>query len=650
MISKKSVDDVLQTAKVEEVISDYVNLKKSGSNLLGLCPFHHEKTPSFSVSPSKNIYKCFGCGKAGGPVQFIMEHESSTFPEAVKYLAKKYNISIEEITESKSDEAYQEELKRESYSLINEFANNVFQESLFQHPQGKTIGLAYFKERGFLESTIKKFSLGFAPDQKNFLAEKCITNGYNADTLKELGLLNKNNQDFFSGRVIFPITNISGKVIAFSGRKLSNTDFGPKYINSPETPLYIKSKVLYGLHLAKAAIRSKDECLLVEGYTDVISMHQAGIQHVVASSGTSLTVDQIRLIKRFTPNIKIVYDGDEAGIKATMRALDMILEENMNVRMAILPTPEDPDSFLKKNGSSAFESFLQDKSVDFVLFKASLIKRDTKNDPIKKSEGITDIIQTISKIPDAIKRSTYIQVCAEELAVSEEVLIRETNRMIKKDLISRRSKQFTDQERSVPNPAQDDADYLKDPQHDTLSTEEDEYQERSLIRVLILYGHLMMDAGMEKTLAQYINENMDNLEEEFNNKLYERILKEYIHQLSENRVINTDYFIGHADPDIRNLTIELSTSPFNYSHNWADRWEMELQTQKPPDENYVNDCYQSILRFKLKKVQKMIKANKLLLDSTGEEEMQQLIYLKTQHELLNYRNTIADLLGMRVFS
>lgn len=379
-------------------------------------------------------------------------------------------------------------------------------------------------------------------------------------------------------------------------------------------------------------------------------MHQAGIQHVVASSGTSLTVDQIRLIKRFTPNIKIVYDGDEAGIKATMRALDMILEENMNVRMAILPTPEDPDSFLKKNGSSAFESFLQDKSVDFVLFKASLIKRDTKNDPIKKSEGITDIIQTISKIPDAIKRSTYIQVCAEELAVSEEVLIRETNRMIKKDLISRRSKQFTDQERSVPSPAQDDADYLKDPQHDTLSTEEDEYQERSLIRVLILYGHLMMDAGMEKTLAQYINENMDNLEEEFNNKLYERILKEYIHQLSENRVINTDYFIGHADPDIRNLAIELSTSPFNYSHNWADRWEMELQTQKPPDENYVNDCYQSILRFKLKKVQKMIKANKLLLDSTGEEEMQQLIYLKTQHELLNYRNTIADLLGMRVFS
>lgn len=648
MISKRSVDEVLQTAKVEEVIGDFVNLKRSGSNLLGLCPFHHEKTPSFSVSPSKNIYKCFGCGKAGGPVQFIMEHESNTFPDAIRYLAKRYNITLEEIQEHKNDQWLQEDLKREAWNLINEFTAKLYHDNLFQSGSGKQIAMSYYKERGYLEMTIKKFQLGYAPDQRDYLVQKIKEAGYSLDLLKELGLTNKNDQDFFNHRVIFPIHNLAGKVIAFSGRKIRDQDFGPKYINSPETPLYVKSKVLYGMHLAKAAIRSKDECILVEGYTDVITLHQAGIQQVVASSGTSLTIDQIRLIKRFTSNIKILYDGDSAGIKATLRALDLILDENMNVRIVILPNPEDPDSFLKKNGSEVFIKFLEEKAVDFVLFKASIIKQDYKNDPVKKSEGITDIIQTIARIPDAIKRATYIQICAQELEVPEDVLISETNKKIRRDVFQRRTNTP-----STQNDLRQNIESEPPPVADLQSIKEfnvDEHQERSLIRVLVLYGHLPIEDGTDKTLAQYINENMDELYDEFDNKLYERILKEYIHQLSEGVNIQTDYFTSHPDEEIRNLAIELCTSPFVYSHNWADRWEMELQTQRPPDQNFTRDCYQSILRFKLKKVQKMIASNKKLLDTPGLDEMHQLVYLKTQHELLHHRNGIAEMLGMRVFS
>jgi len=648
MISKRSIEEVLQVAKVEEVIRDFVNLKRSGSNLLGLCPFHHEKSPSFSVSPSKNIYKCFGCGKAGGPVQFIMEHDSTTFPDAIRYLAKKYNIALEEIHNYKNEVQQQEDLKKEAWGLVNEYAAQVYQEALFQHTAGKNIAMAYFKERGYLEATIRKFQLGYAPEQRDFLIAKSQEAGYSFDLLKELGLTNKNNQDFFNHRVIFPIHNLAGKVIAFSARKIGEQDFGPKYINSPETPLYAKSKVLYGIHLAKNAIRAKDECILVEGYTDVITLHQAGIQQVVASSGTSLTIDQIRLIKRFTANIKILYDGDTAGIKATLRALDLILDENMNVRIVILPNPEDPDSYLKKNGSEVFNQFLMDHAVDFVLFKASLIKQEYLNDPVKKSEGISDIIQTIARIPDAIKRATYIQICAQELGVPENILISEINKKIRKNIYQRRTDAASVQN-DINQNIQPELPPVADPQGLSLS-DSDEYQERSLIRVLILYGHLSIDDGTDKTLAQYINENMDDLYDAFDNKLYEKVLKEYIHQLSEGVNVQTEYFTTHSDTEIRNLAIEFCTSPFVYSHNWADRWEMELQTQKPPDQNFTRDCFQSILRFKLKKVQKMITANKKLLDSPDLDEMHQLVYLKTQHELLNHRNGIAEMLGMRVYS
>lgn len=648
MISKKSIDQVLQIAKVEDVINDFVNLKKRGANLLGLCPFHNEKTPSFNVSPSKNIYKCFGCGKAGGPLQFVIEHEKLSYPEAIRYLAKKYNIPLDEITDSKSSEQYQEELKHEAYSLINEYAAKLYIEALYNHTKGKTIALSYFKERGFLDTTIKAFQLGYAPDQKDFLVAQLIEKGFNSNYIEEIGLSNKNGHDFFTNRVIFPIHSLVGKVIAFSGRKLSQHDFGPKYINSKETPLYFKSKVLYGMHLAKQHIRAKDECLLVEGYTDVISMYQAGIQNVVASSGTSLTEDQIRLVKRFTLNIKILYDGDPAGLKATLRALDMIVEEGLNVRIVLLPEPEDPDSFVKKHGSNYVETYLKEKSVDFVLFKAGLIKKESQNDPIKKSNGISDILRTIALIPDAIKRSTYIQACSHELEVSEQILVGELNKIIKQNLVNKRAKTVQQAFKEREENDQESSTDFTQTHPGPAGKEEDEYQERSLIRVLILYGHEYINENM--TVAQYINENMEGLMDDFDNKLYERILKEYIHLLSENQTVDTDYFITHSNQEIRNLAIELIQLPYSYSHNWSDRWEMELQTQKPPDQNYARDSYQSVLRFKLRKVQKMIRENKKELDNPDATEHDHLVALKTQHDLLQSRNIIAELLGMRVIA
>lgn len=646
MLSKKSIDQVLEIAKVEEVVNDFVNLKKRGSNLLGLCPFHNEKTPSFNVSPSKNIYKCFGCGKAGGPVNFVMEHEKLSFPEAIKFLARKYNITLEEISDTKSSEQYQEELKHESYSIINEYAATIYQKALFEDPMGQAVGMGYFKERGFLDTTIKAFQLGYAPEKKDFLVSRLKDQGYNLQYIEEIGLTNKNGNDFFTNRVIFPIHSVAGKVIAFSGRKLGAQDFGPKYINSKETPLYYKSKVLYGIHLAKAQIRAKDECLLVEGYTDVISLYQAGIQNVVASSGTSLTEDQIRLIKRFTSNIKVVYDGDPAGIKAALRALDMILEEGLNVRIVLLPSPEDPDSFVKKNGSSYTEAFLKDKAVDFVLFKANLIQKDAAHDPIKKSEGIADIVRTIALIPDAIKRSTYIQACAEELNVAEQILVNEINRSIKKNLVNKRQSKI----QAIPPDTRENEYTTEEPSgtpaRETVRSGEDEHQEKSLLRVLILYGHELFDENT--TVAQYINQSLDGIMDDFDNVLYKKILYEYIHLLSENQNVTTDYFTSHPDEEIRKFTIGLIQLPYAYSHNWEDRWEMELQTQKPPEQNYVRDTYQSVLHFKLKKVQKMIKENKREIENPNASETDHLIALKTQYELLQSRNQIAELLGMRV--
>ncbi len=429
MIKEKTVQEIFETARVEDVIQDYVSLKRRGVNLIGLCPFHNEKTPSFTVSPAKNIYKCFGCGKGGNAVQFLMEHEQFTYPEALRHLAAKYGIEIEE--EEVSSEERLEQQRADSLFLVNEFAMNYYQEQLFETDLGKSIGLNYFKERGFREETIKKFGLGYAPEGKDKFTLAAVNASYNAELLKQLGLTTDYGSDFFRNRVMFTIRNLSGKVVALAGRIMATDVKAPKYINSPETEIYHKSKVLYGAYFAKGPIRKQDECILVEGYTDVISLHQAGIENVVASSGTSLTTGQIHLIKRYTSNVKVLFDGDPAGIKAALRGIDMLLEQDLNVRIVILPEGEDPDSYLKKVGTEAFKDFINgEEAKDFILLKADLLLQEAGNDPIKRAGIIKEIVQSIARVPDPLKRSLFVKECSRLFEVDENILINETNKAV----------------------------------------------------------------------------------------------------------------------------------------------------------------------------------------------------------------------------
>ncbi|MGB1217397.1 MAG: DNA primase, partial [Saprospiraceae bacterium] len=394
MISQKTIQEVVETAKVEDVVGDYVNLKRSGSSMKGLCPFHNEKTPSFMVSPGKNIYKCFGCGKGGDPIRFMMDHDAMSYPEAIRHLAGRYNIEIEELQTSQASK--EEKRKLDDLHALNQYAHDHFIHQMWQTDYGKSIGLGYFKDRGFREETIKKWGLGFAPDKKNDFILRSTNDGYQLEQLQKIGLASKSGYDFYRGRVMFPIRNISGKVIGFGGRVLAKNAKTAKYLNSIDSEVYNKSRVLYGIHFARQPIRKVDECLMVEGYTDTIALHQAGIENVVAPCGTSLTPDQIRLVKRYTPNLTFLFDGDAAGKKAALRGLDMVLEQDMNVKVVLLPEGEDPDSLLQQLGSTKFEEFITRNKKDFILFKTDLLLEEAGNDPIKKAELIKDIVASIA--------------------------------------------------------------------------------------------------------------------------------------------------------------------------------------------------------------------------------------------------------------
>ena len=439
MIARNTVEEIISTAKVEEVINDYVNLKRRGANLLGLCPFHNEKTPSFTVSPAKNLYKCFGCGKGGGAVNFLMEHENFTYPEALRYLAKKYNIRIEE--EEQSDEAIEEQKHKDSLLIINEMAAEYFQQQLHFSGEGRSVGLSYFKHRGLNEQTMKTFQLGYAQSESRHFLKYATDKGYKKDLLTELGLISQKEYDFFRERVIFPFHNLSGKVIGFGGRILKDNIKAPKYLNSPETKIYNKRQTLYGLYQARNEIRKVDRCILVEGYTDVLSLHQSDIKNVVASSGTSLTEEQVRLIKRFTANVSVIYDGDVAGQKAALRGLNIFLKYGMNVTVVILPEGEDPDSYVQQLGSSKFLDFLKENGKDFILMLANQIHQDYANDPVNKSIQIRELVQSLSLIGDQIKRSLYVKECANILQIEERTLFKEINKNIRSE-ISKRSNQY----------------------------------------------------------------------------------------------------------------------------------------------------------------------------------------------------------------
>ena len=501
MIPKETIDKIFDTARVEEVVGDFVSLKRRGVNLLGNCPFHNEKTPSFTVSPTKGIYKCFGCGKGGNSVNFIMDHESLSYPDALRYLAKKYNIEIEEVQQSA--EQLEIDSERESVFLVSAFAQKYFTEQLHHSPEGKAIGLSYFKERGFREDIIEKFQLGYSHAQWRAFTDTATEAGYKTDYMIRSGLTIKSEKqdapfndaeglqerkeklfDRFSGRVMFPVHNISGRVIAFGGRILGTDKKVAKYINSPETEIYHKSNVLYGLYFAKKSIIAKDSCFLVEGYTDVISMFQAGVENVVASSGTSLTVEQIRLIHRYTKNITILYDGDNAGIKASFRGIDLILEEGMNVKVLLFPDGEDPDSYSKKVSSEELETFIKKNSVDFIRFKTGLLYEETKNDPIKKVELIHNIVETISLIPDAISRSVYVKECSRMMDMGEQILLTELNKLRRKKLNALNEKSAKAEGENGANENE-----IAVEEKEIIVEDAIEFQERDIIRLLINFGN-----------------------------------------------------------------------------------------------------------------------------------------------------------------
>jgi len=642
MISQNSVQQILETAKVEEIVEEYVNLKRRGVNLLGLCPFHNEKTPSFTVSPAKNIYKCFGCGKGGNAVQFLMEHESFTFPEALRHLAKKYNIEIEET--QTSQENIEERQYLDSLFIITEFAKEYYSEQLLNTAKGKSIGLSYFKERGFREETIKKFGLGYAPEKKDNFTLAAVQKGYNIELLRKLALTSQYNSDFFRNRVLFPIHNLSGKVIGFGGRTLQKDKKIPKYINSTETEIYNKSKVLYGAFHAKKGIRKDDECILVEGYTDVISLHQAGIENVVASSGTSLTVGQIRLIKRFTPNIKIIYDGDPAGVKAALRGIDLILEQDMNVKVVLLPDNQDPDSYLQDVGSGDFKNFIDKNAEDFIIFKTNLLLKETKGDPIKKTAVIKDVVNSIAGIPDPLKRSVYVKECAHVLEMEEQVMINETNKIVRQKIYKKRQQdqiaspkaqqQLTEELMSLqPSPESGIGNIKKDTQ---ASVSNIEFQEKDIARILVSSGGELFDKEKNITVAAYILNNIEEVLDDFENKICEKIAKESLNLLANKKPITTNFFFNHEDVQLGNFAINVAISNYEYSPNWKKMWDIDLQTQPIPEDNFLKDSINAINIFKLRKVEKMIVKNQQNLKGyTDDQELKdyskyQKIHLKLE--------------------
>lgn len=637
MITPKSIEALLERVKIEDVVGDYVQLKRRGVNLIGLCPFHSEKTPSFTVSVTKNLFKCFGCGQGGDAITFLMEHEHLSYPEAIRQLARKYNFELEETV--LSEEANQQKMLKESHYLVNEFARDFFSQQLLQTDKGKSIGLSYFRSRGFTPNTIEKFELGYAPDEKDLLTRTAIGKGFTKPQLESLKLTNSFGYDFFRDRVMFTIHNLSGKVVGFAGRIMKNDPKAPKYINSPETEIYLKSKILYGAHLAKKAISKEDSCFIVEGYTDVISLHQAGIENVVASSGTSLTVDQIGLIKRYTNKVVILFDGDSAGIKAALRGLDLVLEQGLNVKVVLLPDGEDPDGYVRKVGGDAFKSFIQENAKDFIFFKTGLLLDEAGKDPVKKSEMIRSIVESIAKIPDPLTRSVYVQECSRKVGFEEQVIINEVNKIV--------SQQFKKEAIKVEIEHREVSPFTSKLPDQTPVSQKDAFQEKDLVRILVSGGSQIFDPEKKLSVAQFVIQQVEDILDEFEHPLYKKVVQECFDIVSRGDLLSPGYFTAHKDDSVRKLAIDLITSPYEYSENWEKKWEIFLQTQKMPDENFYKDSLQAILRFRLKKIIAKCEENVQLIaqyDQAGDFK-KVLLHMKVQQKLDEMKREISKELG-----
>lgn len=615
----------MDVAVIEEVIGEFVHLKKSGTSFKGLSPFTSEKTPSFFVVPHKGIYKCFSSGKGGNVVSFVMEHEKFSYPEALRWLADKYNIEIEERELSPEEKASQ--TARESISIVSQYAAEYFENALWETDHGKAIGLAYLRERGLRDDIIRKFRLGYCPDEWNAFTTAAIENGYEQKYLVSAGLTKETEKgdtyDFFRGRVMFPIRNISGKVIAFGGRTLRTDKKVAKYFNSPESELYDKSRVLYGIDLAKGAIVKNDECYLVEGYTDVISLHQNEVENVVASAGTSLTENQIRLIRRYTENVCLLFDGDAAGIRASFRGIDMLLKQGLNVRVVTFPDGEDPDSFARKTPSGEFIDYLKNEAKDFIVFKTNILSGDAGNDPIKRAKMITDIVDSIAIIPDAIKRSVYLKECSTLLEVEEQTLVSELNKRLRK--------QFTKETGYTPVVGIEE---MPPPPQPEPQKKEDVllHQERDFVRLLLTYGQHRIDVEVETeeqkketediSVAEFLIHALDEDQLVLEQPILRSIVDEYREYLIEERPITDTHFTTHADLDVCQAAADILSDRYFLSPNWQ-RHSIYPETEDMLLLKAVND---SIHRLKLTRIQGMIqKLNDAIKTAQNEEKLTDLL-------------------------
>jgi DNA primase len=643
MITPNSIEQIKNRIDIIDVVGEYVKLKKRGANYLGNCPFHNEKSPSFTVSPAKEIYKCFGCGKSGNTITFLMEHDKLSYVEALRWLAKRYNIEIEE-TEL-SPEQKQQQQTGDSLYIINSFACKFFEEQLWNSTEGQNIAVSYLKERGFRDEVLKKFQIGYNPQAKDELSRALVANQFNKELLPKTGLSVIRNEielaDNYRGRIIFPIHNNTGKVIGFGARIIGKSDRAPKYINTPENEIYVKSKILYGSYFARLAIDKANECLLVEGYTDVVSLHQAGIENVVASGGTSLTIDQLRLIKKYTNNLTIIYDGDSAGIKAALRGLEMALEESLNVKLVLIPDGEDPDSYVNKVGTTAFQQFIAANKKDFIIFQLEVMMKEAGNDVSRKSEVVNQVAETLSKInkaEDFIKQQGYVKQCAEILKIDEGGLTNLVNKY-KRDRISKDEKRLPFEEANFllqDNKKQEN--YIDD---NVALINEDEQHERNVLRVLLEYGLNKWDE--EKSIADFIFEELEAFN--FDNKELEVILNTYKDAYHNNQKPTTKSFLYSNDKNMADLVVAVTMFPFELSQNWDKVLEgMNITTR---DVSH-NDVQMSVNYFKLKKLKKMFLQNQADIEKSKDfEEQKQL--LEVHKNLKEIEREITKQIGTVIF-
>lgn len=643
MIDKATVDRIYAAANIVDVISDFVTLKKKGVNYQACCPFHNEKTPSFVVSPSKGVFKCFGCGKGGNAVTFVMEHENMTYPEALKYVAKKYGIEVNEHELLPEEQRRNDD--RESMMVVSSYAADYFVRMLHETPEGQNIGIGYFRERGFSDATIKRFGLGYCTEVRDAFTRQALSDGYKEEFLIRTGLTIKRENggyyDRFCGRVIFPIHSISGRVIAFGARTMRTDKKTAKYLNSPESEIYHKSDVLYGIYFAKRAITQQDCCILVEGYTDVISMHQAGIENVVASSGTSLTQGQIRMIARFSHNITIIYDGDSAGIKASLRGIDMVLKEGMNVRTVLLPDGEDPDSFARSHNASQVQDYILTHEEDFISFKIRLLMKEAVGDPIKRAALISDIVQSISVIPDAITRSVYARECSRQMEVDENILLREIAMKRVGHMAGPEAKEFIRKQEIIQRKQAEEAAYTPLQLEAGSSINELEHE---LIKYLLKYGTQNFEytegkKSTELNVAEVIISNLDQNGITMKNPTFRKIYEEYKSMREAQEPIEINHFINHPDPEVCNAVVDLLTYDENYpvSKLWK-RFDIVVESEQ---DRLPTALPRAVILYKSKVIDDIIAELRLRLNDTSLSEEEQ-IEITQQISILNQeRNSIS---------